>query len=196
MPLLSEKEIQFDFPESWKTSKFDDWAFYRRQFMKLGTASLNRADCESGKRCASCGSRNVAGTKGVDILAIAPVGISWFIEVKDYRETRKSSFEFLADEVALKVRDTLACLVAARIHANDIAEKEFAVDFLRCEKIRIVLHLEQPKSRSCLESTSTRRANVVNRLNQLVKAIDPRPSVHDRNYMIGVDWNVNLLGSP
>lgn len=196
MRAITEGELRFDFPDGWNASKFDDWSFYRNQFMKLSGASLQCSSCETGIRCANCGGKNVAGTKGVDILATAPGGVSWFIEVKDYRQTRESRFEFLADEVALKVRDTLACLVVAQIRANVGTENELAKASLRCKELRVVLHLEQPDPRSPLESKRSRRASVLQRLKQLVKAVDPRPLVLDRSDTQDVEWTVTLLGSP
>lgn len=193
---ITEGKLRFDFPEGWNASKFDEWSFYRNQFMKLSGASLQCSTCETGVRCEKCGSKNVAGTKGVDILAAAPGGVSWFIEVKDYRQTRESSFEFLADEVALKVRDTLACLVTAQIHASEAAHKDLARACVRGDLIRVVLHLEQPDPRSRLDSKRSRRASVLQRLKQLVKAVDPRPLVLDRSDTQHVDWTVTLLGSP
>ena len=196
MPTITEGQLKFDFPNGWQSSKFDKWIFYRNQFMRLAEASMNCRKCKDTIRCAKCGDRKVAGTKGVDILAIAPDSICWQIEIKDYRLTRESSFAFLADEVALKVRDTLACLVAARINANDAGEKQLADAGLRCNGLRVVLHLEQPIPKSPLESLASRRANVLQRLRQLVKAIDPRPLVLAMNEMDGVVWTVTQLGIP
>ena len=52
----------------------------------------------------------------------------------------------LIDELALKVRDTLAGLVAAAANAEDEREKKFAQDALRLElRWRVALHLEQPE---------------------------------------------------
>jgi len=196
MPAISEGRLKFEFPKEWQSSKFDEWSFYRRQFMKVADACLTCSKCESAIRCALCNNRNVAGTRAIDIVAIDRDSNCWQIEIKDYRRTRESSFAFLADEVALKVRDTLACLVAAGINANDVEEMELARVALRCNRHRIVLHLEQPVPKSRLESPVTRRANVLQRLKQLVKAIDPRPLVLDMNDMNGVSWAVSQVGNP
>lgn len=196
MPTISEGQLGFAFPSDWQASKFDDWTFYRRQFMKLAGAGLNCSKCEEGIRCANCGNRNVAGTRGIDIVAIEPGSSCWQIEVKDYRQTRVSNFVFLADEVALKVRDTLACLMTAALSANDAREKEMAQAAVRCDRLRIVLHLEQPPPKSRLESTASRRANILQRLKQLVKSIDPRPLVLDMSSMGAVGWSVTQIGNP
>lgn len=197
MPPLSEKGLQFHFPNGWIASKFDDWEFYRCRFNAAkNKPRIQCSRCKTGIRCASCGREKVAGMKGVDFVAVSPSDDFWHIEVKDYRQTRVSDFAFLADEVALKVRDTLACLVAAQIRADNKEEKQLSAKCLQCKGIRVVLHLEQPDPRSRLESTRSRRANLLARLRQLVKAIDPQPLVLDRSDMNGVDWTVTLLGSP
>lgn len=196
MPTIEEAQLSFDFPSGWQAVKFDEWSFYRNQFMKLAGACLNCSTCEAGIECANCGNKNVAGTKGIDILAIDDDAVCWQIEIKDYRRTRFSNFAFLADEVALKVRDTLACLVAAKINANEAAEKQAARAALACKRVRVVLHLEQPPPKSPLESLESRKANVLQRLKQLVKSIDPRPLVVDRNDAGTVGWSVTHTGNP
>jgi hypothetical protein len=169
VPEILEGKLRFRFPGTWTCSKFDDWSFYRNQFMKLADACLNCSNCEGRIHCNTCGSKRVAGTKGVDILAIDDTRTCWNIEVKDYRETRTSNYEFLAEEVSLKVRDTLACLVVAGINSSSLDEQSFAKATLKCKKFRIVLHLEQPPVRTPLSSTSIRRANVLQRLKGSVR---------------------------
>lgn len=196
MPTISEGQLKFEFPDEWRATKFDEWSFYRNRFIKVADACLNCSKCESAIRCAVCDSSKVAGTKAIDILAIDPDSNCWQIEVKDYRQTRETSFVFLADEVTLKVRDTLACLMAAGINSNDVEEIQLAKAAQRCNRMRIVLHLQQPVPKSRLVSSATRRANVLQRLKQLAKAIDPRPLVLDMNEKNGVGWTVTQVGSP
>ncbi len=195
MSVIAEGRLQFSFPEGWKTSKFDQWSFYRNQFIKLGNAEVNCSSCESVLECASCGAKRLAGTKGVDILAIEVDAACWLIEIKDYRLTRIANLEFLADVVALKARDTLAALAAAKWNANDAEEKTLAGQVLACPKIRIVLHLEQPAPRSSVQLVKTRKVNLLQRLKQLVKAIDPHPKIVDRNHAGTVPWTVTEVGS-
>ena len=195
MPTLTEGQLRFQFPDQWQATKFDDWSFYRSQFMKLAEACLSCSRCEADIVCAACGNKNVAGTKGVDFLAIDLDSTCWHIEVKDYRSTRTSNFAFLADAVALKVRDSLACLVAAQLNANEAAEKTMAQQAVRASRHRIVLHLEQPTSGRSLSSTKTCRVNVLARLKQLVKAIDPHPIVIDMTSAGDVSWTVTQIGA-
>lgn len=196
MPTITEGQLRFQFPNHWSTSKFDEWTFYRRQFMKLAGAEISCSACEGQLVCAACGSKRVAGTKGIDILAIE-VGLTcWQIEIKDYRHTRVGNFQFLADEVALKARDTLAALVAANLNANDASEKTAAANALACPRIRIVLHLEQPTPHSILQTKLSRKANILQRLKQLVKAIDAHPLVVDLDELGGVNWTITQIGVP
>jgi len=194
MPTIPEDQLRFVFPDGWFASKFDTWSFYCRQFMKLASAEMPCSKCRQPLECAVCRSKRVAGTKGIDILAINVGQTCWQIEIKDYRQTRVGNFFFLADEVALKVRDTLAALVAAKLNANDAGEKELARQALACPQIRIVLHLEQPTPHSIAQSKATRKSQVLQRLKQLVKAIDPHPLVVDMNDDLYA-WNVTQIGA-
>ena len=167
MPAITEGQLTFEFPNDWKATKFDEWSFYRNQFQSV------------------CG-----GSKAVDVLAIEPRICSWHIEVKDYRQHRRTKTIDLAEEVAVKVRDSLATLVAAQANANDREEKEMAVAALRCRRLRVVLHLEQPAKQSKLFPRAIDAADVKQRLKQLIKAIDPHPLVLDKTRLAGVAWTV------
>ena len=54
----------------------------------------------------------------MDILAQDPAATLWLLEIKDYRRSPRTKAIGLADEVALKVRDSLALLVAAAMSAQ------------------------------------------------------------------------------
>lgn len=152
---IQEGNVLWTFPDGWSAMKFDDWSFFRKQF----------------QGCAD-------GNKAMDILAMAPdKKVLWMIEPKDYkrhrREPKKGS---LAMEVAEKARDTLSgILVASMNAAND--EKAFAQGAVRVRKIRVVLHLEQARRPSRLHPEVCDRADVTQKLKQLLKAIDPHPIV-------------------
>jgi hypothetical protein len=168
MPEIIEGRLTFSFPIDWQASKFDEWSFYRNQFQQV------------------CG-----GAKAVDILAVEPRVCLWKIEVKDYRQHRRTKTLDLAVEIAEKVRDSLAALVAAHANANDSDEKAMAVTALRCPRLRVVLHLEQPAKHSTLFPRAIDPANVRQRLKQLIKAIDPHPLVIETGRMNGVAWTVS-----
>jgi hypothetical protein len=190
MVRIKEGNLTFEFPNGWTASKFDEWSFYKSQFSKLGEAQLVCSKCEGVVRCSDCSNRKVAGTKGIDILAIDPSVECWCIEIKDYRINRREKPSELADEVALKVRDTLAALAAARINANDDDEKRIAAEALKCRQLHVVLHLEQPVTGATLFPRSINPANVMQRLKQLIKCIDPHARVVEMHAMSPLEWSV------
>jgi hypothetical protein len=168
MPLVTEGNLTFEFPAGWDVAKLDDWSFYRNQFLKV---------CN--------------GTKAVDILAIEPgQACAWYIEVKDYRRHVRTKTVHVADEIACKVRDSLALLAAASVNANDDVEKAQARLALRCQDIKVILHLEQPAKHSKLFPRKIDLANTQQKLRQLVRAIDPHALVREMNLMHGCEWTV------
>jgi hypothetical protein len=167
MPTITEGKLQFEFPAAWEASKFDEWSFYVNQFQSV------------------CG-----GSKAVDVIAIEPNGCLWKIEAKDYRQHRRTKTIDLAEEIATKARDSLAAIMAAQANANDADEKRIARRAVRCPRIRIVLHLEQPAKQSKLFPRAIDPAKVQQRLKQLLKAIDPHPLVVEIGRMQGVAWSV------
>ena len=167
MPTIMEGNLTFQFPNAWQATKFDQWSFYRNQFQSV------------------CG-----GAKAIDILALAPDGGLWTIEIKDYRQQRRTKPSQLAEEVACKVRDSLAALVAAKINANDPEEKRLAQDALTAQTIRVILHLEQPAKPSKL-FPHIDPAHIHQKLKQLIKAIDPHPCVLESTRMKGMAWTVS-----
>lgn len=167
MTIIHEGNLTFSFQQDWKVSSLDQWPFYRKRFQSV------------------CG-----GTKAVDILAISPNKTAWFIEVKDYRAHRRTKAIELPDEIAIKARDSLACVYAAAANTDDAEEKEIAVSALGATKIRVVLHLEQPQKHSKLFPRSIDPAHVKQKLRQVVKAIDAHPKVVEKGRMESCSWQV------
>lgn len=167
MPSITERNLTFDFPAQWDATKFDEWSFYRNQFQSV------------------CG-----GTKAIDVLAIQHPACMWAIEVKDYRQHRRLKTIDIADEVACKVRDSLAALVAIRVNSNDNAERDRAQSALDCNRIGIVLHLEQPAKHSKLFPRAIDPAKVEQRLKQLLRAICAHPKVTEIANPRNMDWTV------
>lgn len=122
--------LNFDFPDNWQISKYDDWSFYRNQFIRIRD-----------------------GIKSLDLLAIDQDKTTWLIEVKDYRVHPRTKPSDLGIEVAHKVFDTLAAIIPAKIHATDPDEKQLARAVSASRKLRVVLHLEQPEA---FKAASTR----------------------------------------
>jgi hypothetical protein len=95
--------------------------------------------------CNQCKTRKALGMKAVDFVLIDPKNKLWLVELKDYRLHHRLKAIDIADEMALKVRDSLSILLAAASRATDPSERGFAQDAVRCDEIRVVLHLEQPE---------------------------------------------------
>lgn len=164
---IQEDRLVFTFPVDAISSKYDAWSHYRNQF--------NSA---------------FGGTKAVDVV-YAAADTAWLIEVKDYRVNPRTKAIDLADEVAQKVRDTLAGLISARLHANDGEEKRVADALLRKRRLRVVLHLETPRSHSRLRPNAIEPDKVLQKLKTLLRAIDPHPCVVDQHSIApAMNWTV------
>lgn len=160
----------FAFPESWKVSKYDDWAFYRNRFSQM-----------------------YSGIKAVDLLAIENKiedKVIWIIEVKDYRQSRRTKAIDLAEEVAQKVFSTLAAILPAKIHASESYEQRFAGEVLKGTQLRVVLHLEQPVKSSKLFQRAIDPSKVQQKLKTLIKPIDSHPKVVESTQMQNLAWTV------
>lgn len=163
---LKEGKICYTFPEGWDATKFDDWSFYRKQFQNA-----------------------LCGNKAVDFLAFEPDSKTlWLIELKDYRQFPRVKGVDVWDEVAIKVRDTLACLYAARVEsAHD--HYAFANKVANAKKLRVVLHFEQPRSGSRLFNGTRESVNIQQKLKKLVKPVDAHPKVIELSSMGSVPWS-------
>ena len=112
MTEITEEALTFTFPSSWQVSKADEWSFYRNQFAKrFDGVRLACKKCNAEVRCRECNTVKTIGTKAVDILAIDSESVAWLIEVKDYRRHQRTKAINLADEIAVKVRDSLAMFI-------------------------------------------------------------------------------------
>ncbi|GHU12321.1 hypothetical protein AGMMS50225_19960 [Betaproteobacteria bacterium] len=150
--IIREGELEFSFSQQGLAEKYDSWAHYRNQFQS-----------------------SFGGSKAVDFLYVEK-GTVWMLEVKDYRNHPRTKSIDLAEEVAFKIRDTLAGLVSAQFYANDADEKKFARELLACRHIHCVLHLEYPK-KSRLRPAAIDPASVFSALKKIIKAIDPHPRI-------------------
>ncbi|PZU92354.1 MAG: hypothetical protein DCE90_18400 [Pseudanabaena sp.] len=158
--------LTFHFPHSWRVSKYDEWSFYDHQFSEMWDR-----------------------IKAVDLIAIEN-GVVWLIEAKDYRQHRRTKTIHIADEVADKVFCTLAAMLPAKINASDPSEKNFARDVCAGQRLRIVLHLEQPKKHSTLFPRAIDPTKVQLKLRTLIKPIDPHPKVVESTNMQRLAWTV------
>ncbi|MGL5193310.1 MAG: hypothetical protein ACRC8Y_06860 [Chroococcales cyanobacterium] len=156
----------FSFPDSWEVSKYDEWAFYKNQFRKMWPE-----------------------IKGVDLIAIHD-GVIWLIEAKDYRQYSRTKKVELTEEVAKKVFCTLAAMLPAKLNASDSSERNFAAQVVRGQRLRVVLHLEQPVTHSKLSPRAIDPSKVQLKLRTLIKPIDPHPKVVESTQMQSLPWTV------
>ena len=167
MTEIDEGDLKFSFPDYCEAAKYDEWSFYRNQFQSVAS-----------------------GSKAVDILCLSN-DATWLIEIKDYRRHPRQKLSDIDDEVASKVRDTLAGLAAASASANCRDERALARRALRKHRWRVALHLEHPNERSRLWQRESRVANVLSKIRTKVKAIDAHPVVLDRDTRRpNVPWTV------
>ena len=150
MPDIQEGRLTFTFPETWRVEKYDETSFHKKHF------------------------QNLAASKCVDIVAFNTQNDDslWLIEVKDYRPPHQRSKRLdLYDEIALKMRDTLASLFLAQ-RKTEAGVHEFAVEAAKKTRIRVVLHLEQPVKPSRLYPEVVERSRVRDKLRQKLRVID------------------------
>ena len=165
--VINEGSLTFSFPAGADAAKYDEWSFYRNQF--------NHA---------------FGGTKAIDLIYI-DADQTWLIEVKDYRKNRRTKTIELGDEIAFKVRDTLAGLAACKCNANDQGEKRLACLALKRDKIRVVLHIEQPGKPSRLFPKVVDQSKLLMKLKQKVGAVDAHPTVVDQQSLkANMNWTV------
>lgn len=170
MPSLTEGKIRFNFRDGWEATQYDSWAFYANQFKD------------------ACG-----GNKAVDFLAFHPDEEPlWLIEVKDYRQHPRTKSIHVWDEMAIKARDTLAGLVAAKANAAQ-PDNHSAKTMLLKSKLRFVLHLEQPAKHSKLFPRALDPAKIQEKLRQMIKPIDAHPRVTELNNMVQVPWRAESI---
>ncbi len=160
--------VDLVFPEDWTVERYDEWPYVRNQFNGVA-----------------------GGCKAVDLIAKDGENNLWFIEVKDYRVHPRTKVIDLADEVATKVRDSMAGLMGAA-GQTDKALKERASPLLRFKRIRVALHLEQPKKHSKLFPRVVDPASIQQKLKSRIKPIDPHPMITpNRAPRTGAGWIAN-----
>lgn len=139
------------------------------------------------------------GQKAVDVVAVddVPPSSAWLIEAKDFRvitnPPKPANISGLAQFVADKASHTLAGLADASLHAAVPGEKQLATNAIACASRRIVLHLEPHTGAHTALFPKGFAANVLQKLRQLVKAIDPNPLVLNiaNTHLSGVPWSVS-----
>lgn len=170
MTRLAEGRVVHEFPQEWLAWKCDSAPYYRNRFNSFA-----------------------GGAKSVDIAAIEPATepVLWLLEIKDYHASRRTNPSDLFSDVALKVRDTLACLMATACNSTTAPELNNAKAACKAGKIRVVLHLEQPTKPSKLFPQVIDPKGAKDKLKQQLRAIDPHPVCgNSRELGRKVTWRV------
>jgi len=177
MPTLQVDTLQFVFSPAVSAGIYDQWQHY--------TTVWNAPP---------------GGKKAVDVVAVdgaPPPSTAWLIEAKDFRvitqPPKPSNIAGLAQFVADKATDTLAGLAHAQNHAAVAGEKQLATDAMNSNNKRIVLHLEPHTGAHTALFPAGFAASVLQKLQQLVQAIDPKPLVLNiaNTPAAGVPWTVS-----
>lgn len=174
MPKIDEGGLAFVFPDDWQAIPYDvKGSFYREHFQKFANTHKE------------------GGNKAVDIVAFSPEDENlWLIEIKDYRAKRREKELDIFVEVAIKVRDTLACLYLAQ-RRSGCNLYSFAQQAAEKSRIRVALHLEQPKNPSREYPLIVQRDNARRKLKQAVGLADPHPWFCEMGKMpLDCPWNV------
>lgn len=157
MKQLDVGRLKFLFENGLQVSQYDKWSFYRNQFQQIAR-----------------------GSKGVDFVCLTDC-TAWLVEVTDYRGHPLPKAPAIAEELATKVRDTLAGLAAATKNANEECERDFALCALKKRRRwRVALHLEQPAMPKHRFAFNLANLMVLLKKRRWLKAVDARPVVCSR----------------
>ena len=143
--------MRLTMPAGWWVWKYDESDFHQNQFQSF------------------------ARVKAMDAVALEQGQTLWLIELKDYRQNKRSKPSSVFDEVAGKVRDTLAGLAAARVRANVRQEKTLAQQAMTCTNVRVVLQLAQSGCPHRLFPQVIDPADGDLKLRKVVKQVDATP---------------------
>lgn len=170
MTTLTEGDLAFVFPDGCVATRYDTWAFYRNQFQR------------------------VADSKAIDFVCV-DAKWTWLIEVKDYRRHLRTKSQELQDEVAAKVRDTLAGLAAAAANPAGAVERQVAWRALAKRRWRVILHLRQGRGTTRLKPKVFDPATLRDKLRRVLKAVDPHALVVEGDACV-VPWAVRPAQAP
>jgi hypothetical protein len=90
-------------------------------------------------------------------------------------------------------------MLPASVHASDGEEQDFSRAVLKSgpnKRLRVALHLEQPKQHSKLFPRAIDPADVEQRLKRLLKPIDPHPVVTESARNGRTPWHTEPIARP
>jgi hypothetical protein len=177
MPTLQVDSLSFAFQAQVSAQRYDQWQHYQQVWNAPGSHQ-----------------------KALDVVAVEPAAapaVTWLIEARDFRvitmPPRPSKISGLAQIVADKTTHTLNGLSDARANAVQVLEKNHATLALSSPTRRVVLHLEPHAGAHTALFPSGFAASVLQKLRQLVRAIDKNPLVLSIAITpaAGVPWTVS-----
>ena len=206
---FNESQLQFTFNENiWhKVIQFDTQTDYKK-IQKIG--SLQDFD-NTGNLISFC------GTKAVDFLGIFNNEKIFFIEVKNFKEYRignkerlKNAGEILMTEIALKVKDSLSCIVGAK--RNSTNDKVFWTNTMQLlsndeKDIIVILWLEADdivnsnnvrgsnKRKRKVDTISDYQRKLQSKLRWLTKKRSNVKILNVKNYKNNLAFEVNYLSN-
>jgi hypothetical protein len=157
MPItIIERFLRFRFDDTWAVIKYDDHSDYVERIQHLPE------------------------TKGVDFVAVLDERFLYFIEVKDFRGHRIENRARVKDgdlaiEVAQKVRDTIAGIVAAH-HRGSTEEWSRFIECLTnsVNPVRVLLWLEDDLPSGPRGRRHNQASVMTDRLKQHLSWLTPR----------------------
>ncbi len=157
MTKVHEGAYHYAFPSGWIVVRLQEDDFYRRHFQGFN-----------------------GGSKEVDFAALdAKAACLWLMEAKDYSLHPRSKPGDVIEEVASKVRDSLACIEAMKISAGSNAYSRSVAEALsKAQSCRVAFHLELPAT----ENLALSRIDVADmkiKLRSLMRAVDKVALVGD-----------------
>lgn len=168
-----EDRIRFEFPDAWKVLRPEKASYYTRHFQNFA-----------------------GGCKEMDFILFEPANrVLWLLEVKDYTTNRRLKAQCVFEEIAEKVRDSLALLLAGSVRddPSNGGVRSF-MDFCAIPNdIKIVLHLEQPSKPSKMFPGVKIDADATQKLRAKVRAVDPHARVSSTS-TTGMQWKALWTG--
>lgn len=152
-----ENRIRFEFPDGWKVLRPEKASYYTRHFQNFA-----------------------GGCKEMDFILFEPANrVLWLLEVKDYTSNPRTKTQCVFEEIAEKIRDSLALLLAGSVRGDSAngGVRSFMDVCAIPNDIKIALHLEQPSKPSKMFPGVKIDADATQKLRAKVRAIDPRARV-------------------
>lgn len=176
MTKLQEGGISYEFPEGFLVVRLEAFTYYNKHWQHF-------AEIVGGE-----------GNKECDFIVFDTVSKAlWLFEVKDYRGATRTKPSELADEFALKCRDSIGCLLA--IKTSNLAqdeEKTLIAPMIGAKTIRCVLHVEQGVRSRLFPSVIDPKA-LIDSTKKRLRPLDPHAFGGDAASLVSrVPWKITV----